>query len=69
MIGKTKLNRTDLPTKLIQEQVEILDKAVIAGQFNKFFVNIGPKLASIIPESSATFQSYLNEFDSVMGKH
>ena len=39
---------------------------MIAGQFNKFFVNIGPKLASIIPESSATFQSFLNEFDSVM---
>ena len=66
VIGKTKLNKSDLPTKLIQEQVEILDKAVIADQFNKFFVNIGPKLASIIPESSKTFQSYLNKCNSVM---
>ena len=66
VIGKTKLSKNDLPKRLIHEQVETFDKAVIADNFNKFFVNIGPKLASIIPESSATFESYLNPFNSIM---
>ena len=33
---------------------------IIEG-FNDFFVSVGPRLSSYIPESNFTFESYLNE--------
>ena len=33
----------------------------IAEGFNDFFVNVGPRLSSYIPESNVTFETYLNE--------
>ena len=38
----------------------INDPKVIANNFNDFFINIGPQLADKIPESSITYQHYLN---------
>ena len=37
----------------------ITDKNVIADQFNNFFINIGPNLASKIPKSSKTYKDFL----------
>ena len=36
------------------------------NEFNAFFTNIGSKLASKIPNASATFESYINKLDSIM---
>ena len=36
--------------------------------FNKFFVDTGPKLASMIPESQTKFDQYLNSHQSFMGE-
>ena len=35
---------------------------------DKFFVNIGPKLASMIPESQTKFDQYLNPHQTLMGE-
>ena len=40
----------------------------IANYFNKFFVDIGPKLASMIPESQKKFDQYLNPHETFMGE-
>ena len=39
---------------------------MIADKFNKFLVNIHPRLASKILPSNKTFQSYLQPYDSTM---
>ena len=36
--------------------------------FNKFFVDIGSKLASIIPESQTKFAQYLNAHQTFIGE-
>ncbi|XP_065678181.1 uncharacterized protein LOC136093164 [Hydra vulgaris] len=38
----------------------------IADTFNDFFINIGKKLASAIPEGSKSFESFLKKSDSIM---
>ena len=36
--------------------------------FNQFFVDIGPKLASMIPKSQTKFDDYLNPHQTFMGE-
>ena len=38
----------------------------IANCFNKFFVDIGPKLASVIPELQTKLDQYLNSHQTFM---
>ena len=40
----------------------------IANCFNKFFVDIGPKLASVIPELQTKLDQYLNSHQTFMGE-
>ena len=40
---------------MIKDDQEISDQGKIAKCFNKFFVDIDPKLASMIPESQTKF--------------
>ena len=40
--------------------MDIIDKQEIVNKFNDYFVSIGSRLASLIPESTTTFSSYLN---------
>ena len=40
----------------------------MANFFNKFFVDIGPKLASMIPELQTKFDQYLNPHQTFMGE-
>ena len=40
---------------MIIDDQEISDQGKMANCFNKFFVDIGPKLASMIPESQTKF--------------
>ena len=47
---------------------EIFDQEKIANCFNKFFVDIGLKPASMIPESQTKFDQYLNPHQTLMGE-
>ena len=38
-----------LPTKIINNDIELVDAKDIANAFNNFFVNVGPNIASTIP--------------------
>ena len=60
VIGSTKSNTHALPKKLIVNNVEIFEKNEIAEHFNKYFVNVGPTLATSIPRSNKKFDSFLS---------
>ena len=64
VIGKGKLVNNSLPKHLILNNRNIFDRKTIANSFNKYFVNIGPKLACEIPQSQRSFDMYLKESDS-----
>ena len=53
---------------MIIDGQEIFDQGKIVNCFNKFFVDIGPKLASMIPESPTKFDQYLNSHQTLMGE-
>ena len=60
IIGKTKLQHTShLPRKTTVNKINLFDLAKIASEFNKFFGNIGIELASKIPTTKTTFQTYV----------
>ena len=54
--------------RMIIDGQEIFDQEKIANCFNKFFVDIGPKLASMIPESQTKFDQYTNPYQTLMGE-
>ena len=51
-VGKTKANENSFPRNLTIGDTEVTEKPLIAKNLNDFFVNIGPKLASVIPDST-----------------
>ena len=53
---------------MIIDDQEISDQGKKANCFNKFLVDIGPKLASMIPESQTKFDQYLNPHQTFMGE-
>ena len=48
--------------------IEIHDAKSIAKKFNEFFVNIGPSLASKIPQCDQTFKSYLPPVNTTLNE-
>ena len=66
MIGKAKIKSTNLPRKLTINKVDVYNKREIADAFNDFFTNIGQKLASQIPKSSKTFETYIKKMNVIM---
>ena len=58
VIGKKKV-LSSFPTRLIVDNKEITDSSTIAEKFNKFFVDIGPKLASKIPSTINRHTEYI----------
>ena len=46
--------------------MDVYNKPEIADAFNDFFTNIGQKLASQIPKSSKTFETYINKENAIM---
>ena len=66
LIGKARRIENKFPNKLVINNKDISEPKDIAEQFNKFFTNIGPKLASNIPEATKPFQSFLNETQTTM---
>ena len=57
VINKRK-SRVDLPKSFNQEGIEISDPAKIAGNFNEYFVNVGPNLA-VLPCFSKIIEKLL----------
>ena len=49
VIGKTRKSQVCLSRKLVIGNVEITGQKHIANEFNEFFKNLAPKLASNIP--------------------
>ena len=66
IIGKWKIKLTNLPRKLTVNKVHIYNNPEIADASNDFFTNIGQKLASQIPKSSKTFETYINKVNVIM---
>ena len=59
VIGSKKTQKDSLPDYFIENNSILCDPPSIANGFDDFFVNIGPELASKIPDSSKHFLDYL----------
>ena len=59
IIGKSKVYNENFPKILDIDKKEITDKKTIAEEFNSYFINVGPKLATKISPSNTNFESYL----------
>ena len=68
IIVGAKSAKGSFPRRMIIDSQEIFDQGKIANCFNKFFVDIGPKLASMIPESQTMFDQYLNPHQILIGE-
>ena len=68
IIGGAKSTKGSFPKGMIINGQVIFDQGKIANCFNKFFVNTGPKLASMIPDSQTKFDQYLNPHQTLMGE-
>ena len=66
IIAKSKTKSTNLPRKLTINKVDVYNKPKVVDNFNDFFTNIGQKLASQIPKSSKTFETYVNKVNVIM---
>ena len=68
LIGKSGIENSSLPQKIVIDKTEIFGETKIANEFNKFFINIGPKLTQKIPQPLKFFESYMNRVNSEMKK-
>ena len=60
MINKSKL-KPELSDCFLGNETLITDPTEISNKFNEYFVNVGPKLASKIPDSDANLSTFLGE--------
>ena len=67
IIGKSKNINDTFPKQIIVDQIEINDAQSIADKFNEYYVNVGPSLASKIPEGDISYRSYLSEVAITLG--
>ena len=68
VIGKSRDNTSKFPTKININGSEKLSKSEIINEFNNFFVNVGPNLASNIIEGKEPFSFYLGATFSKMNE-
>ncbi|XP_065672179.1 uncharacterized protein LOC136090003 [Hydra vulgaris] len=61
LTGREKKKHTCLPQKLISDKKIITSETNICQEFNKYFVNVGPFLASNIAQPNKTFNNFLGE--------
>ena len=69
LIGKILNTELTLPKKLVMEKKGITEIKYIAKEFNNVFTNIGPNLAKKLPNSSNSFNSFLNQTHSILEKN
>ena len=60
IIGKTIAFKNDIPKRMVIDGTEIFDQNKVPNGFNKYFTEIGSKLASSIPASSKVFKQFMN---------
>ena len=58
IIGSKKLSGTLFPKRLVVNDLEFFDNKTIVENFDKFFSEIGPKLASKIPHLLISFEHF-----------
>ena len=58
-IGSKRSSGASFPKRLVVNNFEIFDQMTIAENFNNFFSEIRPKLASKIPDSIISFEHFL----------
>ena len=69
IIGSKKSSGMLFSKRLVVNDLECFDKKPIAENFNKFFSEIGPKLASNILHSLISFEHFLHsDYPSLEGK-
>ena len=61
IIGKGKNINDTFPKQIIVDEIEINDAQPIADKLNEYYVNVGPSLASKIPEGDISYRSYFLE--------
>ena len=66
IVGKTKVKESSSPRNLTIGDTKITEKSLIAKHLKNFFVNIGSKLASVVPNKQKTFQTFLPEINTVL---
>ena len=66
IVAKTKVKENSFPRNPTTGNTKITEKSLIAKNLNEFFVNICPKLASVIPNSTKAFQTFLTESNRVL---
>ena len=64
--GKRKIKLNNLPKMLKKKEGFIYDEEQIANEFNIFFTNIGPNLASKIPTVDKSFEGYLTKNEKLI---
>ena len=60
-IGKGKCNNQSFPKTVIVDNIATTDETQIAENLNKFFTEIGPKLAKEIETSTVKFDDHLEQ--------
>ena len=68
IIMGAKSTKGSFPKRMIIDDQEIFDQGKTANCFNTFFVDIGPKIASMVSESQTKLDQYLNPHQSLMGE-
>ena len=59
IMGKSKINSNRFPKSISVNRKSIKKNSPIAEEFNKYFTNAGPNLASKIQNTSKTFEDFL----------
>ena len=54
---------------MVIDRIETFDQNKITNGFNKYFTEIGPKLASSIPASSKVFKQFMNVSKTVLQEY
>ena len=69
VIGKTKTFKNDIPKRMFIYGIKTFHQNKIANGFNKYFIEIWPKLASSIPASSKVFKQFMNVSKTVLQEY
>ena len=67
-IGKRNCHDQNFPKKIVVDGKDITGEELIAKSFNKYFAEIGPKLAKNIQQSSVNFESFMKTCDSTQAE-
>ncbi|XP_065677479.1 uncharacterized protein MAL8P1.12-like [Hydra vulgaris] len=67
--GRQKKCSGSLPQMVIVDNKRICEPKAIAHECNKFFTDIGPKLANKIPYTKATFNDFLVQMDNCISSN